>query len=1300
MLFIGCKILVSCPIMPNFVGTKTINSNSVKEIMKKKLLLMLALLCTVVQGAWADAAWKAVYVLTKTTSADWNALNAGSTTGQTLGEEGSTMYYYIPDDTDNLNFTNYNAGGSGLTIQGTVYLFIPEGKTITCTGADANLTIGAGAGIELTEGNTLYLVGKGTMNATGGNAANGGNGENGFDASLMSKTILGGSGGDGGYGGGGAGAGIGTRGANGGSGGSGGQRTGTTGQETTQYGVDGNAGYAGGTAGAVGSLFVVSGLTLNATGGSAGSNGAGGNRGKTASQHPGSNVYLASGGGGGGAGASGGAATGIGTGGPGGGGGGGGAAGNVTWCVYSGTANKYHHAGAFGGHGGRDADGVSAPNGADVELDNPKHADIEGEGLRSDASKYSDDGGWEDGNGRHAGGSGGAAGSASSVVSANDVTWDWNVWFDGGDTPETAITIGSTDDWNTFAYNVNYGNDYKGKYVKLTANITITNTPVGRKTNDSNSRPFCGTFLGEGHTISVVFRAEPTMAGYAPFAYIDGATIKDVTLKGVVEQARDTRHTSGLIGFASGTNLIEGIISEVNILVVADRDYNLYAGGIVAHGLNSTTTIRNCVVAGSIWGPDAREVVVGGIWGWSDGGKPIIENCLVTCSYNKYNSTHPMGMMGNNGTVTNSYYTSPKQVGQSNPCPDGKRARSLSAGENVTIESYGDVIADYSDRGVTIYSVGIKYNGRFYAGLDDVVNVKLSHGTKTAYNFDQYKATAGTLSSTSTTDSYKLTMPDADVTINAMWTPCDLPTDDSGNYLIASADDWNSFCAHVESGNNFSGKTIKLTTDIEASMMAGYYQSETDNMPFSGTFLGEGHTITAAITDDSKDGAAPFRYIDGATIRSLKLTGSITSGKRHVAGLVSFASGKNTIEGCVVTATLNVNIDYVGGILGHGLSSATTIRGCVFAGAINNDGSKDPNVGILWGWSNSGIPTLVNCLEAGTYTNITKMHPMGLQEAKGTITNCYYVNAQMGEPTNACTVKGAKLVVNTYDTAPEWLGALLENYGFMTAYANGIFYNGTYYKTNDSFVTLTDDDTYARTEDQEYTSATYKKTLGEERVNKHQPWFVPFDYTIKDADTEKFDFYKINMIANAPNPSTDASDDIWVFLKKVDAGTVFHANMPYVYKPKEAVDYEFTTDNTILKAKATDARLTMMTAEDTYTIYGTYESTTATADDPFYYVNIYGAVALGNDGTVTVGPFRWIMRVENKFSNSSVAYARSIRFFDGEQSETTGIKSIAESDNLQSDTYYDLSGRKVVKPSNGKMPKGLYISNGRKVIVK
>ena len=245
-------------------------------------------------------------------------------------------------------------------------------------------------------------------------------------------------------------------------------------------------------------------------------------------------------------------------------------------------------------------------------------------------------------------------------------------------------------------------------------------------------------------------------------------------------------------------------------------------------------------------------------------------------------------------------------------------------------------------------------------------------------------------------------------------------------------------------------------------------------------------------------------------------------------------------------------------------------------------------------------------------------------------------------------------------------------------------------------VILADGDTYTRTLDMTVASATYKKSIAEERVGLHQAWLVPFDYTLTSDDMNAFSFYKINMIANAPNPETEASDDIWVFLKRMNEGEVLHANMPYVYRAKNAVeDYEFTTAGAMLKAKTTDARITMMTAEETYTLYGTYEGTTATAEDPFYYVNIDGDLSLGNDGTVTVGAYRWIMRVESKFGPTP-AYARNVHFFDGEDSETTGISLTPNPSPRGEGSIYTLDGRRVAQPKKG----GLYIVNGKKVVIK
>ena len=397
--------------------------------MKKKHLLFttiaLAMGCfTGGSGAMAQAGWESGFSQSQTTSTTWEALSTGSTTGKTLGESGTTKYYYLQES---LTFTNTNAGGSGLTIKGTVYLYIPYGLTITCVGADGSGATGGGAGIELAEGNTLYIIGSGdgvntTVTAKGGKAANGVIGNNGYDAYLeYDKKILPGSGGNGGNGGGGAGAGIGTRGGNGGAGGAGATAIQST-PEGTNFGVDGSEGSAGYAAGNMGKLYVdqTFGITVTATGGSAAtSGGAGGNRGKNAAQDP-YNQYTASGGGGGGGGGFGGAASNIGTGGPGGGGGGGGAAGNSAWAGYG-----FYQVGAGGGKGGHNADGSSASDGVTSTLEDIHAAEIQA-GVNS--SEYTNNG-WEANNGMHSGGNGGNLGGASSAGSMTSGQLKYNITY-------------------------------------------------------------------------------------------------------------------------------------------------------------------------------------------------------------------------------------------------------------------------------------------------------------------------------------------------------------------------------------------------------------------------------------------------------------------------------------------------------------------------------------------------------------------------------------------------------------------------------------------------------------------------------------------------------------------------------------------------------------------------------------------------------------------------------------------------------------------------------------------------------
>ena len=265
--------------------------------------------------------------------------------------------------TENINVT-MNATFSALKVAdgATVTLVIPQGKTVTLKGGAASGKTGAGAGIELPEDATLYILGGGTLNAIGGKAANGDKGLNGGQPSAQDasgQNLVSGSGGGGGNGGGGAGAGIGGRGGTGGNGGEGVSGRSSSWDDSLDedhhYGAGniGNEGSPGGAGGNGGRVVVAESAHVTATGGAGGGVGTRGGIPGTgnrvrAVKHSGWH-YVTFCGGGGGAGSGGGAACDVGGGGGGGGGGGSGGSGAIRYKWY---AKNIYNLDGYGRGGG------------------------------------------------------------------------------------------------------------------------------------------------------------------------------------------------------------------------------------------------------------------------------------------------------------------------------------------------------------------------------------------------------------------------------------------------------------------------------------------------------------------------------------------------------------------------------------------------------------------------------------------------------------------------------------------------------------------------------------------------------------------------------------------------------------------------------------------------------------------------------------------------------------------------------------------------------------------------------------
>ncbi len=163
--------------------------------------------------------------------------------------------------------------------------------------------------------------------------------------------------------------------------------------------------------------------------------------------------------------------------------------------------------------------------------------------------------------------------------------------------------------------------------------------------------------------------------------------------------------------------------------------------------------------------------------------------------------------------------------------------------------------------------------------------------------------------------------------------------------------------------DNFSGKSIKLTNDIDLSA----YQSGTGWIPignspsFSGTFDGNGKTITGLEITGVEDGrnCGLFSTVVDGTVKNLRLEGiSIQLSESHYTGGIVGNMGSGIIENCYVSGMISVNGGIrIGGITGF--ASGGNIRNCV--STVNVTGQN--NIGGIAGALTASIE---NCYARGS----------------------------------------------------------------------------------------------------------------------------------------------------------------------------------------------------------------------------------------------------------------------------------------------------------------------------------------------
>ena len=201
-----------------------------------------------------------------------------------------------------------------------------------------------------------------------------------------------------------------------------------------------------------------------------------------------------------------------------------------------------------------------------------------------------------------------------------------------------------------------------------------------------------------------------------------------------------------------------------------------------------------------------------------------------------------------------------------------------------------------------------------------------------------------------------------------------------GNEMsIGSKEDWKAFCNRVNSGQ--TTLNAKLTQDVDLGKDASQVGAARN---YSGTFDGQGHTLTVNWNSTNFFPLAPFADVENATIKNLHVKGQITN-RGNLSGLMISASGTTTVSGCVIEVNLKSSNDVAGMIRSVHAGASVTLTDCVVKGALNSDATNSMAGFVYQTW---GSCTLNNCLYAGT-SNSKGGYTFAPDP---TLNNCYYLN--------------------------------------------------------------------------------------------------------------------------------------------------------------------------------------------------------------------------------------------------------------------------------------------------------------------
>lgn len=398
-------------------------------------------------------------------------------------------------------------------------------------------------------------------------------------------------------------------------------------------------------------------------------------------------------------------------------------------------------------------------------------------------------------------------------------TYGWYTSADvnGTTKSETIYTVSSAEGLAYIAQQVNTG-ELENVTIELSADIDLKGkvwTPIG-----ITGHPFNGTFDGKGHTISNMSVVGNTYNGL--FGVTNGATIQDLLIKDAqVASSGSNDYTAILVGYAKGTLEIEKVAIEDAHICAG----NSSVAGMVGFLYNCTLKVNNAYVVIAVNG---ERVVYGGfsfVVNKGVGTNTITINNMYGANIGLKSTSYEIVSQGQTlGSQTHPYYIS-------------------NCGE-ITIDKTYVVWEDSKSYSSPIPQSGItkfKSLNELRTETDELFKDKDNKtlwGTTWTRQYstgDPTKTKNYGLPILSFAQEYWI---DEGKTTSAV-------TESGNTYTITSASQlaWVAYQVN-EKNNDFSGKTIQVTKDID---LAGKIWTPIGitNEPFKGSFeLKEGFTIS------------------------------------------------------------------------------------------------------------------------------------------------------------------------------------------------------------------------------------------------------------------------------------------------------------------------------------------------------------------------------------------------------------------------------------------------------------------------